>query len=160
MLILGFILVFVVGGVLRAIFGRFLGAGIVGAIAGFLAWTIPTILGTLACDAVTRKDAVDAVERTSVERDDGATGTSELHERGHIATHAGDAGHLRDVLAVERHGHVVRELGRAGAPRARIDQRHCHRVSVRNGSRAGADFGHLRPRADAVRQGQSTAPRS
>ena len=31
---------FVVGGILRAIFGRFLGAGIVAAIAGFIAWTI------------------------------------------------------------------------------------------------------------------------
>ena len=36
MLLIGFILVFVVGGVLRAIFGRFLGAGIVSAIAGFI----------------------------------------------------------------------------------------------------------------------------
>ena len=34
LLIIGFVLVFVVGGVLRAIFGRFLGAGIVGTIAG------------------------------------------------------------------------------------------------------------------------------
>lgn len=33
----GFILVFVIGGVLRAIFGRFLGAGIIGGIAGVLA---------------------------------------------------------------------------------------------------------------------------
>ncbi len=41
---IGFILVFVVGGILRAIFGRFVGAGIVGGIAGFLAWTI---LGTV-----------------------------------------------------------------------------------------------------------------
>ncbi len=40
LLVIGFILVFVVGGVLRAIFGRFLGAGIVGGIAGFLAWTL------------------------------------------------------------------------------------------------------------------------
>ncbi len=40
LLIMGFILVFVVGGVLRAIFGRFLGASIVGAVAGFLAWTM------------------------------------------------------------------------------------------------------------------------
>ena len=39
LLFIGFILVFVVGGVLRAIFGRFLGAGIVGGIAGFIAWT-------------------------------------------------------------------------------------------------------------------------
>jgi predicted acyltransferase len=30
--------------------------GIDGGLLGFLAWTIPTILGTLACDAVTRKD--------------------------------------------------------------------------------------------------------
>ncbi len=34
------ILVFVFGGILRAIFGHFLGDGIVGAIAGFIAWTI------------------------------------------------------------------------------------------------------------------------
>ena len=40
LLFIGFILVFVVGGILRAIFGRFLGAGIVSAIAGFIAWTI------------------------------------------------------------------------------------------------------------------------
>ncbi len=39
MMFIGFILVFVVGGILRAIFGRFLGAGIVGGIAGFIAWT-------------------------------------------------------------------------------------------------------------------------
>ncbi len=40
LLFIGFILVFVVGGILRAIFGRFLGAGVVGAIAGFIAWTV------------------------------------------------------------------------------------------------------------------------
>ncbi|MDD5718843.1 MAG: YgcG family protein [Candidatus Krumholzibacteria bacterium] len=40
LLIFGFILVFVVGGVLRAMFGRFVGAGIVGAIAGGIAWMI------------------------------------------------------------------------------------------------------------------------
>lgn len=40
LLIFGFILVFVVGRILRAIFGRFLGAGIVGAIAGAIAWMI------------------------------------------------------------------------------------------------------------------------
>ena len=40
LLFIGFILVFVVGGVLRAIFGRFLGAGIVGGIAGVIAWTL------------------------------------------------------------------------------------------------------------------------
>ena len=37
---LGFMLVFVVGGVLRAIFGRFLGAGIVGLVAGVIAATL------------------------------------------------------------------------------------------------------------------------
>ena len=37
LLFVGFILVFVVGGVLRAIFGRFLAAGMVGAAAGFIA---------------------------------------------------------------------------------------------------------------------------
>ena len=40
LLFIGFILVFVVGNILRAIFGRFLGAGMVAAIAGFIAWTI------------------------------------------------------------------------------------------------------------------------
>jgi uncharacterized protein len=40
LLIFGFILVIVVGGILRAIFGRFLGAGIVGAIAGAIGWMI------------------------------------------------------------------------------------------------------------------------
>ena len=40
LLFIGFILVFVVGGILRAIFGRFIGAGIVSAIAGFIAWTL------------------------------------------------------------------------------------------------------------------------
>ncbi len=40
LLIIGFILVFVVGGVLRAIFGRGLGAGMVGAIAGAIAWAL------------------------------------------------------------------------------------------------------------------------
>jgi uncharacterized protein len=40
LLFIGFILVFVVGSVLRAIFGRFLGAGMVGGIAGVIAWTI------------------------------------------------------------------------------------------------------------------------
>ncbi|MBI4191782.1 MAG: YgcG family protein [Betaproteobacteria bacterium] len=40
LLIFGFILVFVVGGILRAIFGRFIGAGIISAVAGFLAWTM------------------------------------------------------------------------------------------------------------------------
>src|SRR4051812_5322546 len=40
LLFLGFILVFVVGGVLRAIFGRFVGAGIIGGVVGFIAWSI------------------------------------------------------------------------------------------------------------------------
>jgi uncharacterized protein len=40
LLVIGFALVFVVGGVLRAMFGRFFGSGIVGAIAGVLVWLI------------------------------------------------------------------------------------------------------------------------
>ena len=40
LLVIGFVLVFVVGGLLRSIFGRFLGSGLIGAIAGFIAWTI------------------------------------------------------------------------------------------------------------------------
>jgi len=38
LLLIGFILVFVVGGMLRALFGRFFGAGIIGAIAAVIAW--------------------------------------------------------------------------------------------------------------------------
>jgi len=44
LLFIGFILVFVVGSVLRAIFGRFVGAGIIGAIAGVIAWTMGGVL--------------------------------------------------------------------------------------------------------------------
>lgn len=40
LLFIGFVLVFVVGSVLRAVFGRFLGSGIIGAIAGFIVWTL------------------------------------------------------------------------------------------------------------------------
>ena len=40
LLFVGFILVFVVGGILRAIFGRALGAGIIGGLAGVIAWTL------------------------------------------------------------------------------------------------------------------------
>ncbi|MBI4985684.1 MAG: TPM domain-containing protein [Rhodocyclales bacterium] len=38
------VLVFVVGGILRAIFGRFLGAGIIGAVAGGIAWLLVSSL--------------------------------------------------------------------------------------------------------------------
>jgi uncharacterized protein len=45
LLLFGFVLVFVVGGILRSLFGRFLGAGIVGMAAGFLATLIlPSLL--------------------------------------------------------------------------------------------------------------------
>ncbi len=40
MLVFGVVLVFVVGNALRALFGRFLGAGVVAAIAGFAVWVI------------------------------------------------------------------------------------------------------------------------
>jgi uncharacterized protein len=40
LIIPGLVLVFVIGGVLRAIFGRFLGSGIVGAVAGAAVWAI------------------------------------------------------------------------------------------------------------------------
>ena len=39
-LIIGFILVFAIGSVLRAVFGRFLGAGIIGVVTGVIAWTM------------------------------------------------------------------------------------------------------------------------
>lgn len=38
LLAIGFVLVFVVGGILRAIFGRFIGAGVVSGAVGFMAW--------------------------------------------------------------------------------------------------------------------------
>lgn len=38
--VLGLLLVFVVGGVLRAMFGRMLGSGIIGAVGGFIAWLL------------------------------------------------------------------------------------------------------------------------
>jgi uncharacterized protein len=45
LLLFGFILIFVIGGVLRSLFGRFLGAGLVGLAAGFLATLIlPSLL--------------------------------------------------------------------------------------------------------------------
>jgi uncharacterized protein len=40
LLIIGFVLVFAVGSVLRAVFGRFLGAGIIGLVIGVIAWTM------------------------------------------------------------------------------------------------------------------------
>ena len=39
-LVFGFVLVFVVGGILRAVLGRFAGSGVVGAVAGTIAWMI------------------------------------------------------------------------------------------------------------------------
>jgi uncharacterized protein len=44
LLVVGFMLVFVVGGVLRAMFGRFFGSSVIGGIAGFAGWLI---LGSL-----------------------------------------------------------------------------------------------------------------
>ena len=41
---IGFILVFVVGGILRAIFGRVLGAGIIGGVMGFIVWSVLGLL--------------------------------------------------------------------------------------------------------------------
>lgn len=40
LLIIGFVLVFAVGSVLRAVFGRFMGAGIIGLVIGVIAWTM------------------------------------------------------------------------------------------------------------------------
>ena len=42
--VIGFMLVFVVGGIVRAMFGRFLGSGLIGAAGGFVAWLM---LGSL-----------------------------------------------------------------------------------------------------------------
>ena len=40
LLVIGFIGIFVVGGILRAMFGRFAGSGVVAAVLGFIAWMI------------------------------------------------------------------------------------------------------------------------
>lgn len=40
LLVLGFILVFVVGGIVRAMFGRFLGSGVIGALAAVAGWLV------------------------------------------------------------------------------------------------------------------------
>ncbi|HEV7392818.1 MAG TPA: YgcG family protein, partial [Burkholderiales bacterium] len=45
LLIIGFMLVFVVGGIIRAMFSRFLGSGVIGALGGFAGWFV---LGSLA----------------------------------------------------------------------------------------------------------------
>lgn len=45
LLLIGFMLVFVVGGMLRALLGRFLGSGVIGAIGGAAAWLILGSLG-------------------------------------------------------------------------------------------------------------------
>jgi uncharacterized protein len=49
LLIIGFMLIFVVGGIVRALFGRFLGSGVIGAIGGAAAWLI---LGSIAAAVV------------------------------------------------------------------------------------------------------------
>jgi uncharacterized protein len=49
LLMVGFMLVFVVGGIIRAMFGRFLGSGVIGAIGGVAGWLM---LGSLAAAAV------------------------------------------------------------------------------------------------------------
>jgi uncharacterized protein len=38
--VMGLLLVFVIGGILRALFGRLLGSGIIGAVGGFVAWVL------------------------------------------------------------------------------------------------------------------------
>ncbi|HEY0338755.1 MAG TPA: YgcG family protein [Burkholderiales bacterium] len=52
LLMVGFMLVFVVGGIIRAIFGRFLGSGVIGAIGGFAGWLMLGSLGAAAVVAV------------------------------------------------------------------------------------------------------------
>lgn len=44
MLVFGFVLIFVIGSVLRAALGRFAGSGVVGAVAGTIAWMIGGVL--------------------------------------------------------------------------------------------------------------------
>jgi uncharacterized protein len=48
LLILGFMLVFVVGGIIRAMMGKFLGSGVIGAIGGFAGWLM---IGSIAAAA-------------------------------------------------------------------------------------------------------------
>jgi uncharacterized protein len=49
LVVIGFMLVFVVGGIVRAIFGRFLGSGVIGAIGGVAGWLM---LGSIAMGVV------------------------------------------------------------------------------------------------------------
>ena len=49
LLVIGFFLVFVVGGLLRAVLGRIGGSGVVGAVAGFIAWFV---IGSVAAAAI------------------------------------------------------------------------------------------------------------
>jgi uncharacterized protein len=49
LLMIGFMLVFVVGGIVRSIFGRFLGSGVIGAIGGVAGWLM---LGSIAIGVV------------------------------------------------------------------------------------------------------------
>lgn len=49
LLIIGFMLVFVVGGIIRALFGKFLGSGVIGAIGGAAGWLM---LGSIAAGAL------------------------------------------------------------------------------------------------------------
>jgi uncharacterized protein len=53
LLLIGFFLVFVIGGIVRAIFGRVLGAGIIGGIAGALVWLIAgTVIAGVAVGSI------------------------------------------------------------------------------------------------------------
>lgn len=52
LLTIGFVLVFVVGGIVRAIFGRFLGSGIVGIVVGFIAYAFAGAVVALVVGAI------------------------------------------------------------------------------------------------------------
>jgi uncharacterized protein len=53
LLLTGFVLIFVVGGILRAIFGRFIGSGIVGGVIAAIAWVMAgTILAAVAAGLI------------------------------------------------------------------------------------------------------------
>src|SRR6185436_217619 len=74
-------------------------------------------------DSVALERLRDAMERTSVQCDDGSSRFGGSHKRYYIAANTRDAGHLGDFESVEFDGNVIGHLRGARRARARIDQR-------------------------------------
>jgi len=74
-------------------------------------------------DTLTRQAGARAGEHAAVERQDLPTTARGLHEPRDATADAGDAIHRGGALAIEADRQVIRHLGRARAPRARVHQR-------------------------------------